>query len=58
VKASRNWGKIEAPKLANTGCLPPRRTTPSACGQAGSWTTINEFIHTRCMELKEEWQAK
>jgi len=30
----------------------------SACGQAGSWTTINEFIHTRCMELKEEWQAK
>jgi len=59
VKASLNWGKIEAPKLAKTA-LWSATAADNAFGvlQGLVVDDINEFIHTRCMESKEEWQAK
>jgi hypothetical protein len=59
VKASLNWGKIEAPKLAKTALW----SATAADNSFGVLQTIvvddiNEFIQTRCMEAKEEWQGK
>ena len=59
VKASLNWGKIEAPKLAKTALW----SATAADNSFGVLQTIvvediNEFIQTKCMEAKEEWQAK
>ncbi|MBO0741115.1 MAG: hypothetical protein J2P51_06790 [Hyphomicrobiaceae bacterium] len=59
VKASLNWGKIEAPKLAKTA-LWSATAADNSLGVLQSIVVddINEFIHTRCMESKEEWQGK
>jgi hypothetical protein len=59
VKESLNWGKIEAPKLAKTA-LWSATAADSSLGvlQGIVVGDINEFIHTRCMESKEEWQGK
>jgi hypothetical protein len=59
VKASLNWGKIEAPKLAKTAL----RSATAADNSFGVLQSIviddiNEFIQTKCMETKEEWQGK
>ena len=59
VKASLNWGKIEAPKLAKTA-LWSATAADNSFGVLQSIVVedINEFIHTKCMEAKEEWQGK
>ena len=59
VKAAMNWGKIEAPKLAKTALW----SATAADNSFGVLQTmvvedINEFIQTKCMEAKEEWQVK
>jgi hypothetical protein len=59
VKASMNWGKIEAPTLAKTA-LWPITAADNTFGflQGLVVEDINEFIGTKCMEVKEEWQGK
>jgi hypothetical protein len=59
VKASLNWGKIEAPKLAKTA-LWSATVADNSFGvlQGIVVEDINEFIQTKCMEAKEEWQGK
>ena len=59
VKASLNWGKIEAPKLAKTA-LWSATAADNSFGVLQSIVVedINEFIQTKCMETKEEWQGK
>ena len=59
VKASLNWGKIDAPKLAKTA-LWSATAADNSFGVLQSTVVddINEFIQTRCMEAKEEWQGK
>jgi hypothetical protein len=59
VKASLNWGKIEGPKLAQTA-LWPATAADNSFGLLQSTVVddINEFIQTRCMEVKGEWQER
>jgi hypothetical protein len=59
VKAKLNWGKIEAPKLAKTA-LWSATAADNSFGVLQSIVVddINEFIQTKCMEVKEEWQRK
>jgi hypothetical protein len=59
VKASMNWGKIEAPTLAKTA-LWPITAADNTFGflQSQVVEDINEFIGTKCMEVKEAWQGK
>jgi hypothetical protein len=59
TKASLNWGKIEAPALAKTA-LWSITAVDNTFGllQSTAVEDINEFIGTKCMEVKEEWQGK
>ena len=59
VKAKLNWGKIEAPKLAKTA-LWSATAADNSFGVLQSVVVddINDFIQTKCMEVKEEWQGK
>jgi len=59
VKASLNWGKIEAPKLAKTA-LWSATAADNSFGVLQSTVVedINDFIETKCLEVKEEWQGK
>jgi len=59
VKASLNWGKIEGPTLAKT-VLWPTTAADNSFGvlQSTVLEDVNEFIQTRCMEVKEAWQGK
>ena len=59
VKAKLNWGKIEAPKLAKTA-LWSATAADNSFGVLQSIVVddINDFIQTKCMEVKEEWQGK
>jgi hypothetical protein len=59
VKANLNWGKIEAPKLAKTA-LWSATAADNTFGvlQSTIVDDINDFIQTRCMEVKDEWQSK
>jgi hypothetical protein len=59
VKASLNWGKIEAPKLAKTA-LWSATAADNSFGVLQNTVVedINDFIQTRCMEVKAEWQGK
>jgi hypothetical protein len=59
VKASLNWGKIEGPKLAQTA-LWSATAADNSFGLLQSTVVedINEFIQTKCMEVKGEWQGK
>ena len=59
VKAKLNWGKIEAPRLAKTA-LWSATAADNSFGVLQSVVVddINDFIQTRCMEVKEEWQGK
>lgn len=59
VKATMNWGKIEAPTLAKTALW----SATAADNQFGVLQStvvedINDFIQNKCMEVKEEWQGK
>jgi hypothetical protein len=59
IKASLNWGKIEAPTLANS-VLWPLTAADNKVGVLQSLIVddVNKFITTRCMEVKEAWQDK
>jgi len=59
VKANLNWGKIEAPILAKSA-LWSITAADNTFGllQTTAVEDINEFINTKCMEVKEEWQGK
>ncbi|HWE19331.1 MAG TPA: hypothetical protein VG758_19460 [Hyphomicrobiaceae bacterium] len=59
TKASLNWGKIEAPALAK-GALWSITAADNTFGlfQSMAVNDINDFIGTKCMEAKEEWQGK
>jgi hypothetical protein len=59
IKASLNWGKIEAPTLAKTA-LWSITAADNTFGllQSTAVEDINEFITTKCMEVKEQWQGR
>jgi hypothetical protein len=59
VKANLNWGKIEAPTLAKSA-LWSITAADNTFGllQSIAVDDINEFIATKCMEVKDEWQSK
>jgi hypothetical protein len=59
VKASLNWGKIEAPTLTKSALW----SVTAVDNQFGVLQStviddINEFIQVKCTEVKEEWQGK
>lgn len=59
VKAQLNWGKLEAPTLAKSA-LWSITAADNTFGllQSIAVDDINEFITTKCMEFKDEWQGK
>jgi hypothetical protein len=59
VKASLNWGKLEAPTLAKSALwsITAADNTFNLL-QSIAVEDINEFITTKCMEVKEHWQGK
>jgi hypothetical protein len=59
VKASLNWGKLEAPTLAKSA-LWSITAADNMFGllQSLAVDDINEFVATKCMEVKDEWQGK
>jgi hypothetical protein len=59
VKAQLNWGKIEAPTLAKSA-LWSITAADNTFGllQSIAVDDINEFITTKCTEVKEAWQGK
>ena len=59
VKASLNWGKIEAPTLAKSA-LWSATAADNTFGVLQSMVVedINDFIQNKCTEVKEEWQGK
>lgn len=59
VKANMNWGKIEAATLAKSA-LWSITAADNTFGllQSIAVEDINEFISTKCMEVKDEWQGK
>ncbi len=59
VKANLNWGKIEAPTLAKSA-LWSITAVDNTFGllQSIAVEDINDFIGTKCMEYKDEWQGK
>ena len=59
VKANLNWGKLEAPTLAKSA-LWSVTAADNTFGllQSIAVDEINEFITTKCAEVKDEWQRK
>jgi hypothetical protein len=59
VKANLNWGKIEAPTLAKSA-LWSITAADNTFGllQSIAVEDINDFITTKCTEVKDEWQGK
>lgn len=59
VKASLNWGKVEAPTLAKTA-LWSATAADNSFGVLQSTVVgdINDFIQNKCNEVKAEWQGK
>jgi len=59
VKATLNWGKIAPPRLAKTALWCAMAADNASGGRCSIVADgINGFIHTRCMEPKEEWRGK
>jgi hypothetical protein len=58
VKAQLNWGKIEAPALAKT-VLWSATAADNTFGALQSTIVedINDFIGTKCLEVKDEWKG-
>jgi hypothetical protein len=59
VKATLNWGKVEAPALLK-GAMWTATATDNALNvfQGTVVDDINDFIDKKCAEVKDEWQAK
>src|SRR5262249_30698436 len=59
VKASLNWGKIEAPTLAKSALWSATAADNSfGVFQSTVVEDINEFLDKKCTEVKDEWQGK
>jgi hypothetical protein len=59
VKASINWGKIDAPLLAKSAIW-SATAADNTFGVLQNTVVddINDFIGVKCMEVKDEWQGK
>ena len=59
VKATLNWGKIEAPTLVK-GAMWTATATDNTFNvlQGTIVEDINDFVTAKCDEVKDEWQAK
>jgi hypothetical protein len=59
VKATLNWGKIEAPTLVK-GAMWTATATDNTFNvlQSTLVADINDFIDNKCMEVKDDWQGK
>lgn len=59
VKATLNWGKIEGPSLVK-GVAWTAAATDNAFNvlQGKVISDVNEFISTKCDEVKDEWRGK
>lgn len=59
VKASLNWGKIEAPTLVK-GAMWTATATDNTFNVLNGTVVedINDFIGPKCDEVKDEWQGK
>lgn len=59
VKASLNWGTVEAPTLVK-GAIWTATATDNTFNvlQANVVEDINDFITTKCDEVKSDWQGK
>ena len=59
TKAVLNWGKIEAPTVVK-GAMWTATATDNTFNVLQSTVVedINDFIDKKCMEVKEDWQAK
>lgn len=59
VKAVMNWGKIEAPTLAKSA-LWSATAADNTFGVLQSTVVedINDFIQSKCADVKAEWQGK
>ena len=59
VKTTLNWGKVEAPTLAKSA-LWSITAADNTFGVLGGIAVddINDFMTTRCMEVKDQWQGK
>jgi hypothetical protein len=59
VKATLNWGKIEAPALVKGAMWTATATDNTFNVLQGTLVQdINEFIADKCQEVKDEWAAK
>ena len=59
VKAALMWGKVEAPTLVK-GAMWTATATDNTFNvlQGTIVDDINDFITTKCLEVKDEWQGK
>ncbi len=59
VKATINWGKIDAPLLAKSA-LWSATAADNTFGVLQNTVVedINDFIDVKCLEVKDEWQGK
>jgi hypothetical protein len=59
VKATLNWGKVEAPAVLK-GAMWTATATDNTFNvlQGTVVEDINDFIDNKCAEVKDEWQAK
>ena len=59
TKAALNWGKIEAPTVVK-GAMWTATATDNTFNvlQSTIVDDINDFIGKKCMDVKDEWQAK
>ena len=59
VKASLNWGKIDAPLLAKSAIW-SATAADNTFGVLQNTVVedINDFIAVKCMEVRDEWQGK
>jgi hypothetical protein len=59
VKATLNWGNIEAPTLAKSALWSVTAADNSFNVLQGTVVEdINDFIQNKCAEVKDEWQGK
>jgi hypothetical protein len=59
VKAALNWGHIAAPSLVK-GAMWTVTATDNTLNvlQATAIADINDFIESKCLEVKQEWQGR
>lgn len=59
TKAALNWGKIDGPAIVK-GALWTATATDNTLNvlQSTLVDDINDFIHDKCMEVKDEWAGK